>query len=175
MVPTHALRTASALLASALASLGVSCASHEDDVCGDVGDCAFGGDSTFVANCKAEAKTLRAELVTYGCDGLFDEYYACADTTFQCQGATATFSCSAGLEALDGCIQDNERSTACTALAQQQALCTTPAAPSGPPPACTLARDCEAECLLTNAANVCAPRLDELDAVRTCTAACPSE
>ena len=170
-----ALRRQPTRLAVVLAALACGCASHEDSVCDDIGDCAFGGDTTWVQNCKAEAKTLRAEVASYGCDGLFDEYYACADNTFQCQGATPTFSCSAGLTALDGCIHDNERSTACTALAQQQATCTTPATPSGPPPACTLARDCEAQCLLTNAANVCAPGLDELDTVRACTSACPTE
>ena len=68
------------VLALALCTLcalcAASCASHEDNVCEDIGDCAHGGDSNFVASCKAEAKALRAELVTYGCDSEFDEYYA---------------------------------------------------------------------------------------------------
>jgi hypothetical protein len=149
------------------------CASHTDIVCEDIADCAQGGDSTFLASCKAGAKALRDELVSYGCDGDFDEYYACADTTFQCQGATPTFSCSAGLNALDTCIQMNQTSTACSTLAAKQAACTAPPAPSGPPVACTLARDCEAQCVLTSAADVCAPRPDELDAIRACTSACP--
>jgi hypothetical protein len=149
------------------------CASHTDNVCEDIADCAHGGDSTFVASCKAEAKALRAELVSYGCDSEFDEYYACADTTFQCQGATPTFACSAGLMALDTCIQTNQTSTACAALAAKQASCTTPPGSSGPPVACTLARDCEAQCLLGGPADVCAPRADELDTIRACTNACP--
>jgi hypothetical protein len=153
--------------------LAASCASHTDNVCEDIGDCAHGGDSTFVANCKAEAKVLRAELVTYGCDSEFDEYYACADATFQCQGATPTFACNAGLMALDTCIQMYGTSTGCSALATRQATCTTPPASSGPPVACTLARDCEAQCVLSGASDVCAPRPDELDAIRACTSACP--
>jgi hypothetical protein len=164
------------LVGLAFGLAAASCASHEDNVCEDIGDCAQGGDSTFIANCKAEAKALRVELTSYGCDPLLDEYYACADSTFQCQGATPTFSCNAGLQLLDGCIHVNERATACAALATQQANCTTPPAPpAAGPPACSLARDCEARCLLANAADVCAPRPDELDAIRACTSACPSE
>jgi hypothetical protein len=170
------------VLALALCTLcalcAASCASHEDSVCEDIGDCAQSGDSTFIESCKSEAKALRAELTSYGCNSLLDEYYACADSTFQCQGATPTFACSAGLKELDGCIHVNEGATACAALATKQAMCTTPpaASPAGtPPPACTLARDCESQCLLSRASDVCAPRPDELDAIRACNAACPSE
>ena len=167
-------RVHAAIVGLPLLVAGASCASHTDDVCGDIGDCAKAGDSTFVANCKAEAKALRSELVTYGCDSEFDEYYACADTTFQCQGATPTFSCSAGLMALDTCIQNNQTSTACAALATKQAACTTPPPSSGPPTACTLSRDCEAQCVLGGAGDVCAPTAEELDTIRACTSACPS-
>jgi hypothetical protein len=168
------LRPAHALVAAPLLLAGASCGnSHADNVCEDIGDCAQGGDTTFIANCKAEAKALRNELVTYGCDSEFDEYYACADTTFQCQGATPTFSCSAGLMALDTCIQTNGMSTGCSALAAKQSACTTPPPTSGPPVACTLARDCEAQCVLSGASDVCAPRPDELDAIRACSSACP--
>jgi hypothetical protein len=168
------LRSAHVLVAAPVLLAAASCGnSHADDVCENIGDCAEGGDPTFIANCKAEAKALRAELVTYGCDTDFDEYTACADTTFACQGATPTFSCSAGLMALDTCIQMNQASTACSALAAKQAACTTPPATSGPPVTCTLARDCEAQCVLSGASDVCALRPDELDAIRACTSACP--
>jgi len=166
-------RVAVAVALGVVLLLAASCASHTDNVCEDIGDCAQGGDATFVAACKAEAKALRAELVTYGCDSEFDEYYACADTTFQCQGATPAFSCSAGLMALDACLQMNQTSTTCAALAAKQATCTTAPAPSGPPAACTLARDCEAQCVLGGAADVCAPDADELDTIRACMSACP--
>jgi hypothetical protein len=157
-----------------LALAGAGCASHEDNVCEDIAECAYGGDTTFLQNCKNEAKSLRAELSNYGCEPQFDEYFACADSTFQCQGATAQFACSAGLNELNGCIHVYGRATACATLARQQAACTTPpAADGGAPPACTLARDCEASCILDNAADVCAPGLTELDAIRACTNACP--
>jgi hypothetical protein len=114
-------------------------------------------------------------VTSYGCAPLLDEYYACADSTFQCQGATPTFACNAGLQELNGCIHDNGRGTACVALATKQATCTTPppAPAPGAFPACTLARDCESQCMLSNASDVCAPRPDELDAIRACTSACP--
>jgi hypothetical protein len=160
-----------AILFVALAGSG--CASHEDSVCEDIGNCANGGDTTFIQSCKKEAKALRAELATYGCEPQFDEYYACADSTFRCEGATPRFSCSAGLNELNGCIHVYGRVTACATLAREQMACTTPSTPTGVPPACTLARDCESRCVLDNAADVCAPDLTELDAVRACAAACP--
>jgi hypothetical protein len=156
-----------------VAFAAASCASHEDSVCEDIGDCANGGDTAFIQSCKTEAKALRAELATYGCQPQFDEYYACADSTYQCQGATPRFSCSAGLNELNNCIHVYGRATACATLARQQAACTAAPAVTGVPPACTLARDCEARCVLDNAADVCAPGLTELDAIRACTAACP--
>ncbi len=153
-----------------------SCGSHADNVCQDIGDCSQGGSATFIQSCQSEAKALRSELATYACDSYLDEYYACADATFQCQGATPTFACTAGLDELTTCINANTDlgTTACAALAKRQSACTTPPARSGPPLACTLARDCEAQCTLANTADVCAPRVDELDAIRSCMAACPS-
>jgi hypothetical protein len=157
-----------------LAALGgAACGSHEDNVCEDIANCANGGDTGFLQACESEAKALRTELTYDGCQPQFDEYYACADSTFQCQGATPQFSCSAGLNELNGCIHTNGRTTSCAALARQQEACTTPPAATGIPTACTLARDCEARCILDNAADVCAPGLAELDAIRACTAACP--
>ena len=155
--------------------LVASCSSHADNVCEDIGDCSQGGNTTFIQSCQNEAKALRSELATYACDTYFDEYYACADATFQCSGATSTFACNAGLSELNACIARNSNlgTTACATLAAQQAKCTTPPAASGPPLACTLARDCEAQCVLSSTADVCAPRVDELDAIRACGAACP--
>jgi hypothetical protein len=41
------------------------------------------------------------------------------------------------------------------------------------PPACTAARDCQARCYLTSVSNICAPRVDEIEAVSGCAATCP--
>jgi hypothetical protein len=162
--------SAALLLGAALAG----CASHEDDVCQSVGDCAQGGSSDWVASCQAEAKALRQEADSSGCGGVFDDYYACADSSFACQGATPTFpGCDAKLGALDACFGEATAGTSCQLLATRESACTAAPASTGPPPACTLARDCGAQCFLAQVSDVCAPRVDELATVAACTAACP--
>jgi hypothetical protein len=50
-----------------------------------------------------------------------------------------------------------------------------PGVDAGPtvPIACSAGRDCEARCYLTLVADVCAPKVNELDAVVKCSSACP--
>jgi hypothetical protein len=154
--------------------LVVSCASHQDNVCEDIGDCTQGGASPFIQSCKDEAKALEGESRKAGCEAPFDGYYACADTNFACVGATSTFhGCDRALKALDDCLGAVTASTSCAALASQQGSCTMPPDAGGPPVACTLGRDCEAHCYLVNVSDVCAARVDELDAFQKCASSCP--
>jgi hypothetical protein len=46
-------------------------------------------------------------------------------------------------------------------------------ADAGPPPTCTAAGDCQAHCYLENVANVCVPRVDEIQAITACASSCP--
>jgi hypothetical protein len=163
----------------ALAALAVplvvlaGCGTHEDAVCQDIGDCAQGGKSDFIQSCQAESKALKDEARSSGCGGPFDDYFGCADSNFTCQGATATFSgCDGQLQALDHCLQVAEQATSCAALASKESACAS-LPDGGPPPACTLARDCQAQCYLAQVGDVCAPRVSELDAFTRCVVACP--
>ena len=114
-----------------------------------------------------------------GCSSAYEAYYSCADSSFSCRGATSTFpGCDESLAALDRCLGAATSNTACVALTMAQTGCTGGPAPDagvdgGPPPACTAARDCQARCYLNQVANVCAPRVDELENVTTCAASCP--
>ena len=154
--------------------LVASCASHQDNVCQDVGDCTQGGASAFIQSCKDEAKALEGESREAGCAAPFDGYYACADMRFACVGATSTFNgCDHALEVLDNCLGAAQASTSCAALAKSQSSCTALLDAGGPAPACTAGRDCEAHCYLANVTNVCAARPDELDAFQKCASSCP--
>jgi hypothetical protein len=153
---------------------GTGCGSHSDNVCEDIGNCAQRGDNTWIDTCQANADLLGAEAAAAGCQAAFDQYYGCADANYACQGATATFpGCDQALAALDGCIAAATSGTACVRLQMAQAACTTVPAASGPPPACTAIRDCQAACYLSTVANACAVQIDELQAVVTCSEACP--
>jgi hypothetical protein len=150
------------------------CGSHQDNVCQDIGDCAKGGDNVWIEACQGEAKALRGEADAAGCAPLFDAYYACADASYTCQGATPEFpGCDDELAALDACLAAATAGTSCVALASAETACGGASPDAGVPPACTAARDCLAGCYLTAVANVCAPRVDELDAANVCGASCP--
>jgi hypothetical protein len=160
------------VLAGLLALTG--CGSHQDAVCQDIGDCAKGGDSVWIAACQAEAKALRGEADSAGCAPAFDAYYACADASYSCQGATPEFpGCDDELATLDACLAGATAGTSCAALAAAETACGGAGPDAGVPPACTAARDCLASCYRTAVANVCAPRVDELEAANVCGASCP--
>jgi hypothetical protein len=167
-----AMRIPCFLLAAAL--MGAACSSNTDDVCQDIGDCAQGGDNTWITTCQSNANKLATEAGQVGCTSTFNAYYACADSSYSCQGATATFpGCDQDLAALDACIAAATAATYCVALQTAEAACTTPPASGGPPAACTAARDCQAACYLSDVADRCAPQVDELPNVVACSSACP--
>ena len=149
------------------------CSSHPDNVCQDIGDCAKGGDNVWIEACQADAKALRGEADA-ACAPAFDAYYACADASYTCKGATPEFpGCDDELAALDSCLAGATAGTSCVALASAEAACGGASPDGGVPPACTAARDCLASCYLTAVGNVCAPRVDELEAANVCGTSCP--
>jgi hypothetical protein len=171
-------------------SLG-ACASNQDAVCQSVGDCAQSGSSDWIQGCRAEAKRLAGEANASQCGTQFDAYYACANSNFTCQGATPVFSgCDTKQSALDACLAAATSNTSCARLAAATRACRAAASvdaavedsgadaalDSGAaplPPACTLARDCEALCFLGQVGNVCAPGVAELSNFITCASSCP--
>jgi hypothetical protein len=165
------------LILVAASLLGGACSSHTDQVCQNIGDCSQRGDTDWIATCQANADALGSEAAMVGCKTVFDQYYACADSNYSCQGATATFpGCDPALAALDDCIAAATANTSCVALQAAEATCTTVTtvpAPGGPPAACTTTRDCQANCYLSNVASACAPQVNELENVVTCSDACP--
>ena len=169
-----------ALVAALLA--GAACSSHTENVCEDVGDCARGGDTSWITRCQAEANALGAEAADGGCAADFNGYYSCADSNYTCHGATALFpGCDDALAALDACLAAATASSACARLTTKETTCDATQAradagtgtDAGPPPACTAARDCQAACYLADVVDVCAPRVDEIELVSTCAASCP--
>jgi len=155
-----------------------ACSSHQDNVCQDIGDCAQGGSSDWIAACQMEANTLRDEASSARCSSAFDSYFTCAESNYSCQGATAVFpGCADRLAALDVCLTAATANTSCVRLAAQEANCggSTPDGGAGvaAPPACTTARDCQAQCYLAHVANVCAPQIDEIESMSSCAASCP--
>ena len=159
------------------------CSSHTDSVCEDVGNCEQGGASQWIQSCESEANLLRTEAVDGGCGGAFDDYYTCANSKFTCTGVTATFpGCDDKRATLDSCIEALQTGTSCAALTASEAACapsaTTATTDAGadaasPPPACDLARDCQASCYLGSVANACAPTVVELGTVTACASTCP--
>jgi hypothetical protein len=163
-----------------LSALLAACSSHSDAVCQDVGDCAHGGDTSWITRCQTEANALGAEAADAGCSTDFNGYYACDDSKYSCQGATALFpGCDDSRAALDACLAAATAGSACVRLTSKEAVCASPGAgpdagtDGGLAPACTSARDCETLCYLDAVADVCAPRVDELQQVTTCAASCP--
>jgi hypothetical protein len=165
-----------AVLAS-VALVLAACNTHPESVCENAGFCAEGGDSEWIQTCKDEAKLLQIESDSNGCRPLFDDYYACADASFDCQGTTVTFAgCEGKRAALDACLSAARTKTSCGELDAKTAACITSAPDGGAPvlpPACTLARDCEARCFLDHVSDVCAPHVDELSRFTACATTCP--
>jgi hypothetical protein len=160
-------------------SVVAACASNEEDVCQDIADCALAGDSDWLHACKDESKLLKDESNADGCGGAFTDFFACASDSFVCSGITPSFpGCEAKHAALDACIAAAQAKTACGELEAKQTACTSASSGSagaGNPvrPACSVERDCEARCFLDHVKNPCAPAIDELSTVASCTAACP--
>ncbi len=154
-----------------VALLAAACATNQEDVCENVGDCAHGGSTDYIQGCKDEAKLLDKEARDNGCAAPFDDYYACANSNFDCRGATPVFpGCDGKRAALDACLARVEAQTACAALAAKRGACSTDDAGVV---ACTAARDCEARCFLDNVSDVCSPRVDELSTFSSCADRCP--
>jgi hypothetical protein len=151
------------------------CNSKADDVCENVAACENGGSSEQVQSCQDEAKVLRAEADAGGCSGAYDGYYACADSKFTCEGATASFpGCDGERATLDACLARGAATNACGELARKTSAChTIDGGASAPLSACTAARACAARCYLDRVADPCAPRPDELSASASCTQSCP--
>jgi hypothetical protein len=150
------------------------CNSHADSVCSDVGNCAHGGDYVFIQGCQAQAQDLAAEATAGGCGALYDDYYACADASYDCVGITPTFAgCEGQRAALQSCLGAAEATNACGMLTTALAACGADAG-AGPLPGapCSAGGVCEAHCYLTSLADVCAPSPAELGAFSQCAAQC---
>ena len=177
------------LLLPALAALATlatlpGCDSHADNVCSDIGDCAQGGSYVFVEACQTQAQDLSNEANASGCGALYDDYYACADASYDCTGITPTFAgCDGKLAALESCLGKAEAKNACGMLDAALAACPGGAdagAPAGvdagssatPDPPCSIGGVCQAHCYLTSVANVCAPQPAELGAFSQCASQC---
>jgi hypothetical protein len=158
--------------------VGAGCSSHVDDVCQDIGDCSQGGSSTWIASCETEGRDLQTEAMSVACGSDLDAYLSCADSSYSCRGVTALFpGCAGDLTALDSCLATATARTSCGRLETAEAGCAAPRPDAGTalgaPPACTAARECQAQCYLASVRDVCAPQVDELQSVAACTAACP--
>ncbi len=171
-------RVSSLLFALVALTAAAGCNSHADNVCQDIGDCSQGGSTVWIAGCQTEAKALQDEATSVACGSEFDGYFSCAASNYSCHGATALFpGCADLLAALDACLAAATANTSCVRLEMAEVSCTAapPDAGTGPgtPPACTAARDCQAACYLKDVADVCAPRIDEIQSVTTCASTCP--
>jgi hypothetical protein len=176
------IRASSVLVVLGMLALaaGTSCNSDTEDVCQDIGDCSQGGSSTWIASCQAEAKALGKEADGVSCGAVFDGYFSCARENYSCRGATAVFpGCDDRLAALDACLTAATAGTSCARLEAAAARCagggdggTDATTGAGTPPACTAARNCQANCYLAGAAETCAPRVDELEAITACASSC---
>ncbi|HXX30783.1 MAG TPA: hypothetical protein VEJ89_08695 [Myxococcaceae bacterium] len=147
-------------------------------VCMDVDDCSQGGDFDWLQSCEAQAQSLGQQATASGCGSLYDSYYACADSHYSCQGATALFpGCDAQRAALEACLNAASAQSACAEYDARLASCPPPTGTSPPgnpiPTPCSLNLQCQAHCYLSNVGNVCAPGLTELGAFSACAGSCP--
>jgi hypothetical protein len=152
------------------------CDSKQEIVCENVGACAQAGDNDWIKSCQDEAKLLQTEAKAVGCGAPFDDYYSCADSNFDCQGATPRFpGCEPSRAALDACIESAQAQTSCGQLATATHSCASAPDAAAPqePPACTLLRACEARCYLDQVRSVCAPAVDDLERFTACASSCP--
>lgn len=161
-----------------LASLLLSaCVSDEDNYCQNIADCTYGGSADWVTACQQNVSGALTEAAQINCTTQFDAYYACTSNNFQCNGNTSSFpGCDSAFAVLNACIamaesQPDSGATWCARLALATAQCTDASAPNE---GCSAARDCEAQCFLTNVQNPCAPDINGLDAYTQCAASCPA-
>jgi hypothetical protein len=149
-----------------------------ESVCYSVDECTQSGSYLWLQSCEAEALTLQQQSSASGCGGLYNDYYSCADSNFNCQGITSLFpGCGAQLTALEACLNAASAESACALYVSKTASCPqgTGTSPPGSPivTPCSLNLQCQAQCYLSNVSNVCNPGLTELDAFSQCANACP--
>ena len=162
---------------AAVLLLGIAaCNTKADDVCENVLACEQGGNSELTKSCQDEAKALEQASQASGCGGAYEDYYACANSSFTCEGATALFpGCDDLRTALHACLNKSAAANACGELARKTAGChTVDGGPSTAPlSVCTAASECAARCYLDDVRDPCAPLPDELSKAASCTASCP--
>ena len=147
---------------------------HPGQVCIDLGFCQGLGDPAIQA-CQGQAAQLRMQAVMSGCAPLFDDYYECADSNYDCRGNIPLFpGCEAKLSSLKSCLAAGAAHNACGQLDTRLAACHGDggAGDGGVPPPCVGGSVCVAQCYLSNIVNVCAPLVTELSAVTKCAQTC---
>jgi len=151
-----------------------ACKTDPDAVCEHIGNCEQGGSEDWIAGCQSEADLAKQEATAAGCGGAFDDSFDCANSNFECHGATAVFpGCEGKKAALDNCLTSAVAKTACGALASKTSTCS-PRDGGVSAAACTAARDCQARCFLDVVGDVCAPTAAELESFSRCVARCPT-
>ena len=148
------------------------CGSPAEQVCEGIGNCSQSGSADWIQQCSDEAHQLQKEASSAGCAVEFDRYFACANNRYDCVGNKATFvGCEADHAAFDRCLGSARDSTSCGELESRLSSCSDGGTVVRP--ACTSLRACQARCLLDQVAEVCAPRLGELDLFTACAKSCP--
>ena len=149
-----------------------------ESVCYSVDECAQGGDYGWLQSCNAEALLLQQQASASGCGSLYDGYYACANSNFNCEGITPLFpGCDAKLSALESCLNAATADSACAQYTAMLAACPPGSgeSPTGSPIVmpCSLNLQCQAQCYISIVSDVCNPGLSELSAFSHCANACP--
>lgn len=159
------------------------CNSNSDTVCQDIANCSHGGSDDWVTACRSEADELADEAKASGCGAAYDEYFACAEDHFACNGNESEFAaCDARKSTLDACLASERANNACGELDAKLALCGTSSAPNTPAPdapagdatlePCTTGGVCSARCYTESVADVCAPTAAGLSAFADCASHC---
>lgn len=178
----HAGFTRRLLLSLAFVALA-GCDSKSDTVCQDIANCSHGGSDDWVTACQSEADDLADEATGSGCGAAYDEYFACAEAHFACNGNKSEFTaCDARRSTLDACLASERANNACGELDAKLALCSTPSAPNAAAPdapagdatlePCTTGGVCSARCYTESVADVCAPTAAGLSAFADCASHC---
>lgn len=175
------------LISSLFSVLALSCGpgltlttvpTDAESVCYNVDECSQAGSYNWLQSCTAEALTLQQQSEASGCGSLYDGYYACANSNYNCQGITPLFpGCDQKRSSLEACLNAATAQSACAQYTARLANCPpgTGTAPPGSPivSPCSLNLQCQAQCYLSNVSNLCNPGLTELDAFSKCANACP--
>lgn len=143
--------------------VAAACATKNETICQDVGDCSYGGSTDWVDQCKASAGALETEAKNAGCGDLFDRYYDCAKDAYVCTGNVASFP-GCDRAGLDDCLTKARNGTACADLTSRCG--------DGGLGSCTASQSCKTRCYLDVVKNACAPTPEELDGVAVCSASC---